>query len=921
MVRLCRCFVLFLALISVGARLHAATSGENRAYDVADKAFKIESWEYAGKKFGEFVQKYPKSSRVSDAILFQAMARYHLNHFDDTIALLSMNRSRAGIWEDEYLYWTAQAHFKKGNFQAAADVFAQLIERFRDSPRCLEAAVGQATAIGRLGEWPQVAGLLQKTNGVFREAATSATPDEFVARGYMLLGEAELVLKNFTAAQDALESMGGQTFNRELMWRREYLRCRLELAKGRTNEALENTGDLLALAGAPVPAQGGTNAAPAQPDAPWPDEQTPAAGLLAESWSFRASILEELTRFDDAIAAYTNNIVTSAPVDQQRHALFKIAELNLARNRYALATKALEDYLNDHGESGAADMALLTIGELQLKQAGFANTNSLRNTLAGATLTNLVQQALARFDALLTAFPSSPLAGKALLDKGWCLWTDGKYAQSEEAFRLAAERLPFSEDQAVARFKWADSQFMLRDFAGAAMNYNFVVTQYSSLEAVKQQLFELALYQTVRAALSGDVAAAGGAMRAILDSYPNGFAGPHCLLLMGQKFAQQSDPAGARELFAEFEKRYPAHPLLPEVRLAVARSYEEERNWQAAVGQYTGWIQRFTNQAELPRAEFYRALDSFKAGQETNAFGLFTNFIARFPTNELARDAQWWIGDYYFGRGQFQDAEKNYQWVYKSTNWAPSELTFQAQLMAGQAAAARFKYEDAFTYFTNLAANPACPLDLRIQASYDSGDALMARNDSSATNRPADLQEAVSWFNSIPQSYPNHPLAPLALGSMGNCYLQLGEWDPTFYDKGSNAYQRVINSPQAQIAARSQAGIGLGLVAEARAKLNGADEEKHTALLQQALENYLDVMFYKNNLRDGEQPDPFWVKKAGIEAGRLAETLHQWQQAIIIYQKLEDWLPQMRPMLEKKILSAQKTVALEKRQTGGLTVP
>ena len=915
MARLCRCLSIFLALICGVVSLHAASSAEDRAYDVADRAFKIQSWDYAEKRFGEFVLKYPKSSRVPAAILFQARARYRLKRFADAIGLLSANENRAGIWEDEYLYWTAQAYLQTRNFQAAAAVFARVSRDFPDSPRRLEATVEEAAALAWSGDWPRVTQLLQETNGVFQQAAGSDPADVFVLQGYLILGEAELALKEFNSVQSTLDFLGGRTFAPELMWRREYLRCRLQLESAQPEQALASTTNLLALAGALVPAGSGINAAPAQINVRIPQQDIPTPALLSETWSFRGGILEQLKRPDDAIAAYQNNLVTNAPPDYQRQALLKIAQLYLAQGQYALATKTLEDYLNQHPDSAAGDMALLTIGELKLKQFATAVSGDSNALSQATTLTNLIPQALARFDTLLAALPQSPLTGKALLDKGWCLWSDGRYAQSEEAFRMAAERLPFSEDQAVARFKWADAQFMLRDFVGAIANYNSIVTHYTTLAGLNPQLFELALYQTVRAALPDDMAAATEAMRRILESYPNSFAGPHCLLLLGQNYTRRSDPAGARELFADFARRYPTNALLPEVSLAVARSYEEERNWDAAIGQYTGWIAQFTNHAEffraLPRAEFFRAWDHYMAGRETNAFVSFTNFMVRFPTNDLARDAQYWIGDYYWGRGDFQNAEINYQLVFKSTNWPPLNLTYQAQMMAGRAAIARLDYKDAITYFTNLAGNAACPLDLRIQATIACGDALSLRTDPGATNRPADLQEAISWFSTIPQTYPTHPLAPVALGRMGDCCLQLGDSDPKFYDKAAGFYQEVINSPQAQFPARSQARIGLGLVAEGMAKLKSGSEQ--TALLNQALEDYQDVFFYERMLRNGEEPDPFWVKKAGLEAARLAESLQQWPLAINLYGKLEEWLPQMRSSLDKKILSAQKSLASEKK--------
>ena len=86
-------------------------------------------------------------------------------------------------------------------------------------------------------------------------------------------------------------------------------------------------------------------------------------------------------------------------------------------------------------------------------------------------------------------------------------------------------------------------------------------------------------------------------------------------------------------LFEKFEELYPTSPLRPEVELALARTYEQENNWPAAIGIYDRWVERYTNDARLlPQVEYARAWANFQAGHETNAFQLFTNFIAQFPT-------------------------------------------------------------------------------------------------------------------------------------------------------------------------------------------------------------------------------------------------------------------------------------------------
>ena len=112
-----------------------------------------------------------------------------------------------------------------------------------------------------------------------------------------------------------------------------------------------------------------------------------------------------------------------------------------------------------------SDLALLTLGELRLKEyaalrAGGAKTEKPEPLAAS---TNLLQQALSHFDRIINVFTNSEFFGKAHLDRGWCFWAQGRIPESKAAFQIAAERLPVSEDQAVARFKLADAQYEQKD--------------------------------------------------------------------------------------------------------------------------------------------------------------------------------------------------------------------------------------------------------------------------------------------------------------------------------------------------------------------------------------------------------------------------------------------------------------------------
>jgi TolA-binding protein len=151
------------------------------------------------------------------------------------------------------------------------------------------------------------------------------------------------------------------------------------------------------------------------------------------------------------------------------------------------------------------------------------------------------------------------------------------------------------------------------------------------------------------------------------------------------------------------------------VELAMVHTLEQKSDWPAAMDLYEKWLNgpSATNRLR-PQAEFYRALASFRAGNETNAFALFTNFVAQFPTSDLAPKAQWWVADYYDRQGgEFNlSAEAGYKLLFQT--WPASPLAYKARMQAGLVALARPDYPAAIDHFTNLTLNPNCPLELKL---------------------------------------------------------------------------------------------------------------------------------------------------------------------------------------------------------------
>ena len=875
------------ASILLALALHALSSAaatpaeEAEAHDFSAAMLMFQEGfaEYAETQFADFARAYTNSSRAAQAVLMQARAAFQLKKTEEAIQLLTGNLSRAGADADEYHFWLAQIRLDNGDFRPAAGEFALLLKSFPKSVRRLEAAYGEAYARFKLQEWPAVVELLNNPAGPFQQAAAGAANDDLVARGRLLLVEALVEQNQFAAAAAAVDAMPVRTG--ELAWQRQYVLCRIQLADGKPGPALANTTNLVTLALA---------------------SRQPA--LQARSFLLQGAILEQLKQPEAALEAYEHVQAESMPADKRRQALLESIELHLTLGQTAEAVRKLESFRARYPQdAGAEEVVLLSLGEVRLRQ--HLSSASSEPPPGAAPLTNSLAQALAAFETFLRDYPRSRYLGQAQLNRGWCLWLDGKSTDSQAAFKAAAEALPRSMPQAVARFKLAETHFAQGDPTNALKGYQALLSQYASMPVVKEALFDRALYQIVRIGIqTGATNTSRQAMRQIMDWFPSSLYSQQSLFLYGQTLNESNSPAQAREVFAQFLSRFPGSDLRPEVELAVARSYELEADWTAAMTCYDTWVVRHPALPSTPVGEFCRASSRYRAGQESNAFVLFTNFVALHPTNALGARARDWIGDYHFRHGDFKEAERHYQLLFQNTNWPVTELTFLARLKAGRAAFLNQSPKDATNYFADLINinDRRCSSNLLAEALFAHGDTLVNIAAPDATNALLGFSVAKAVFEKIPQLYPASPLVPRAWGRIGDCWFQLASRDPRCYTNACESYRKSMLSPAADPSTRAQAGVGLGNALLRQAMLGPSTD---TNMASEALRQYLAVV------NDDRSPaDLFWVKEAGLAALRVVEGQKRWREAFLLCDVLRRKLPALAPGLEKKMAQAREQMEL-----------
>jgi tetratricopeptide (TPR) repeat protein len=879
--RMCRkrgAGLLLAAILVCGGGLGSSALGapppDEVAFTSCFKLFHDSLYPEAERSFDEFLTRFTNSTHQADAILYLARSRLYQSNYNGAINLLQKSSSQAGSLLPDYVFWIGTARYKSGDLTNAMGDFGTVAKENPPSPLRLEASYYEAEAHSRTGDWPGVARLLEQTDGPFQLAAQANAKSEFSSLGWLLLGEALLHEHRPADGEKVILGLDPTELPKDLRWRHQYLLCQLQLAGGRSEAALNTSTNLLALSLEP--------------------------GHLATSYFLKGEVLEKLGRTNDALAVYTNNLADGQPQDVQWQALARTIQLTVASDPLAQAIQALHTLIAQHPQAKAQDLAQISLGELYLKASvsppdSASASNALASTdtnLPPNALTNyLLASALTNFNLVISNYTNSPLLPKARLDRGWCYWRSTNIPAAKLDFEEAASHLPFSKDQAVARFKLADTEFFLKDYPEAARNYGLVLSLYDKLPEVTNAFFDLALYQLAEADIQrGDEAGAAAAVEKILRLYPASYFGYRGSLLMGEDLNRKYDYAGARNVFVALRERSPHAPLVSELDYAIARTYDYEGDWNAAIDHYKQWETNHAGDARLPEVEYHLALACEKAGLTDVAMGYYTNFVLRFPSNSLTPWAKNAEADYYYNHNDFISAEKIYQELAKDPS--AGDLAYQANFWAGKSAFARLDMKEAHDHFVDLVKITNVPPTLLTRGYLALADTLFQQFLASPTNKDY-LDQACSAVSTCTNGAPTNALAVEALGMLGGYYAQWAAQSPgtnTSYATAKQIYQTIVQFPpgSVSVAARSQALVGLGLVAE----------QEHQP--EEAVSDYCKVVYA--NL---DRFDPYWVGRAGEYAARICEEQQHWEEAVKVYQRVLQAVPALRPVLEKKIAAAQ----------------
>ena len=853
------------------------------SFDVAKRYFRDGMFATAVERFDAFSKAHPSSEHLVEALLLEGQARFQLGQYEVVAMDLLAAMSESGKWTDRYLFWIGEAQFALGRFEEAAVFYGELIEKFPSSERALTAALGQAHSLHRLGDLKRCIASLEPADGPFQRAASARPGDPLIVDGRLLLANAYFELGELGAARLLLENLSDTGLTPKRFWRKHYMLASIYLADASLNRALSGATNLVQMANGIV---------------------DPV--YAARSVDFHGDVLRSMSKPDEAVGLYEQNMAAKVPLEWRRTALLKIVDLYIEGNRLSNAVQRLQRLFIRHPGDPATGLAHLTLGELRLRQ--FYKTPDVNRL----QFTNLLSEALGHFDVILKGDDQTDLMGKSWLGRGWALWEWGnlsgrkfQFGLAQQAYSNAVNDLVLSREQAIAQFKVADCLFRQADYGVASSNYWASISIATNSIGFNNELVNQALYQIVRSGVEQlDLPGANRAVRHLIDWFPDSFYSDRAMLIYGQALNRQQKPSESRAVLASFAKVFPDSALVPEAQLAVARTHVMDGSWVSSILEYNRWVTNNPGHPALPQAEFDLAWLNHQAGNQARAFQLFTNYVMRFPDNSLAPVAQKLVADYLFQSGKFIEAEQGYRRLFEDTNLIANArgIEWEARLSAGRSAFFRQEYKTAELLLASVVNNTNAPIADQARAEFYLGDVAADQT----MRAPTNLLDALPHYQRVANEFTLSRLHSMAWGRVGDCQLQL-----TNFVKAGEAYRTVLLQSKTDVATRSQAGLGLARVMEEQADVAG-DTAVREVLLNQSLVQCMDIIFGDNLHSIAEKADPFWVKEAGLMAGRLIKRLGLAEQEKRLYSRLAKELPNM-PLWQNKLDALQaKLRELEK---------
>ena len=876
---------------------------EAAVFNAAVAAYNDNLYERAYKEFGDFCAKYPQSTNLVNATVYQGLSLYRdgkytemLNFFQPLVA--DTNTTILSEGKDRYGFWSGMAFFKLGDYPKTVSLLESVVRDHPNSSLVPQSFYYMGAAFKRLGANKRAIDLFEDPQGLFLKIAEKDPNNVNVIQVRLLLAEMHLIQNEFAQAQAVLDKVADNNLPPELQWHRLYLLTRLSLAQQDVKGAGLNVTNLLVL--------------------------TTNLGLLNleyQGLALQGDLLKQENRMEEAAQVYEKNLANKLiSLDDRCMALMNTVRIRLEQKKQDAAIKLLENFMRETDGKPYNDEILVTLGNLYL-QNYYQGTAPVRLIKSGRGVDNpQVSSAFNCYTNLIGTFTNSVYLPRAFLDLGLCYWELGDVKNAQTQFEKAVDLLPGSEDNALARVKLSELQFYQKQFVavlGTLAEYMKIYAEDQSIPAeIQEQAYHIQLCSAIEL---GDEELARKTMNAVRERYPKGVFTERDLICFGNFLCDIGKPAEGRFQFQECLKLSPESSILPEISYSQARSWLYERKFDEAINAYQEWLEHNPETSPNYVTAQFELIWCYAQRGDADASKKFQDFLKKYPDSSYSILARKWIADDHFNKHEFTSAESVYQSIYSQTNVLADTDSFalNARLMAARTAFNRGGYKDASVYLTRLInilqENKTDQDDMLDEAFILLGDSL-SEQVNLEKDHPKQLERFAEAINAYSRVNETNRLGGVALTRIANCHFQMATGEPVDKKRMELAqqfYEKAMSAPLNSVATRLKAELGLAALYQYKAELTTLEQKERDKSLEDALEHYLNVFYWNEN--GNKEFDLFCIQKGGMEAGRILENLGRWKEAGGVYERLLTYVPSLQPLLKKKIAYAMEQYPSERR--------
>jgi tetratricopeptide (TPR) repeat protein len=333
----------------------------------------------------------------------------------------------------------------------------------------------------------------------------------------------------------------------------------------------------------------------------------------------------------------------------------------------------------------------------------------------------------------------------------------------------------------------------------------------------------------------------------------------------------------AHELLQAFIQRHPAHPRTGNAKVALAELFARDAEAAAADSRpavagalrdrASALLKAVALDPQSPQSAMhakYLAVflaDSGGEAQPEEVLALGEAFLREHPDSALAGQMRMKLGEIYFRRKDFANAEEQFAGIASRDPEGP--LSETALFLAGQCAASRLNpgsVDDALRYWERVAQGSG---GLRWRARYQQA---------AVKSRIGEDADGAELFGRIVNA--SDPLEPeLRFASRcgrADALLSLAKRGAVPLAQAIAEYEALATQPGVPPLWRNQA-------LHKKAKAVEATQQ------QEALEGFYRVLDAPDSIEAGEF---FWLFKAGFDAARILEGRQAWKDCVALYERL-----------------------------------